>query len=548
MSSASPSPPKGIKIPTPLSDNPHNTSRSKKPNPNIPVTRIKQYIKKLQKKGKKHGPVNYLPYNTVLYVAYLAIMNKYQTKCMVTYNDIDYLRIYIDDEYYPENIKLLSVLDGIAKQIINCIKRGEKIICIPLMITHLRTFSNHINMLIYRPDQNTIERFEPQWTPIDITPIELVEINKRVDRIVKNIFEVHMRLYLDKYTPVYHSPEFICPNRYKGFQTIEESLFTEENKTAGFCAMWSLFVMELMFLNPDMKTTEVMEIAVNFMRQNPQYIKNVIRGYVIEIEKIVDVFMKEIDPQSNRFSFSDMNIVYEISNKEGEIKKHVSKFSKNNFNITKKEKKITKGGREKKPKKDNWEKFVIRYWRNKITDEITYKEPSYEEIPYNRVWKQYYDKSAKSFYWYNKDTGEATWILPQKPHNMEDNWEKHNVTYWKHKNTELVVYNDPCKLQKYYDEDTKSYYWYNPCTEETTWYNIPNEPSYNRKKLSPIVEADEKTPNSYYKNKINSQVMKGPPQEKLSNPKRYSIALKKIQQKIQQKTTKKQYKQYVYDR
>lgn len=349
MSSASPSPPKGIKIPTPLSDNPHNTSRSKKPNPNIPVTRIKQYIKKLQKKGKKHGPVNYLSYDFIIQIAYFTLMRKYQTKCMVTHKDYNFINLNIEEEYPIENLLLINEIDEIAFNIKNCIDRGEKIICIPLAITHRGEFGQHVNMLIYRPYQKTIERFEPQWIPPHMSTFQYFVNNNKVDKVIKELFEIHMRIHLDKFTPKYISPEFICPVDYKGFQTIEESFFTEENKTIGFCGMWSLFVMEMMFLNPDMSTSEVMDTSIKFTRSNPIYLKNIIRGYVVELEKLLNAYIKEIDPISSGFKFSDSDTIEYMFHKIPEIRRQIKEFvDKTQKKIQKKGGKTRKGIKHKK--------------------------------------------------------------------------------------------------------------------------------------------------------------------------------------------------------
>ena len=68
--------------------------------------------------------------------------------------------------------------------------------------------------------------------------------------------------------------------------------------------MWSLFVLELMFINPTKPTAEVIEEAFQISKEDPQYLRNVIRGYVVKTEKMLDDYIKKIDANDG-FKFTN---------------------------------------------------------------------------------------------------------------------------------------------------------------------------------------------------------------------------------------------------
>jgi hypothetical protein len=96
----------------------------------------------------------------------------------------------------------------------------------------------------------------------------------------------------------------------KGFQYLEPQIKGLEQEGGGFCNLWSLFFLELIFLNPNLSTKEVLQKALDISREDPQYLKNVIRGYVKKTEKTIDKFMKRIK-ETDGFNYKD----YRTSNK-----------------------------------------------------------------------------------------------------------------------------------------------------------------------------------------------------------------------------------------
>ena len=160
--------------------------------------------------------------------------------------------------------------------------------------------SGHSNMLIYRPDEKTIERFEPHGQGFKLGKDNQNDI---INEVLKIMFEKKMKPYLKKYTPKYIPPNEICPYK-KGFQALENEVTKLENEGGGYCNLWSVFFLELIFLNPNLSTGEVLKKALDITNQDPQYIKNLIRGYVKKTEKVVDTYIKRID-ETDGFSYED---------------------------------------------------------------------------------------------------------------------------------------------------------------------------------------------------------------------------------------------------
>jgi len=234
----------------------------------------------------------------------MELLIEYDAKCAILGNSdiINALSVnvgYKKGEKRKELEKYYKQAEGLSKDLLDCIERGVKLIAIPFNF-YIVGVGSHSNMLIYRPDKKTIERFEPHGK------IFLHNLNKSddfINSVLKTMFEKKMKPYLKKYTPKYIPANEVCPMS-KGFQSLENELKTMEKEGGGFCNLWSLFFLELMFLNPTLSTQEVLKKALVITKLEPQYIKNLIRGYVKKTEKVIDKFMKRIK-DTNGFNYID---------------------------------------------------------------------------------------------------------------------------------------------------------------------------------------------------------------------------------------------------
>jgi len=216
---------------------------------------------------------------------------QYEKKCAIITKDLKNLKINARNIKDNINTEFFNNAEQLSKDILDCIKRGEKIICIPLSLRFAKKGSGHANMLFFRPEEKIIERFEPHGEKVRAGNDK---DDENINTILKKMFEVVMKPYLKEYTPRYKPPSEICPGK-RGFQSLENEIESLKKEGGGFCNMWSLFIMELLFLNPTKTTEEVYKIAFEITKEDPQYIKDVIRGYVVKAEKQLDEYIKKID-------------------------------------------------------------------------------------------------------------------------------------------------------------------------------------------------------------------------------------------------------------
>lgn len=95
------------------------------------------------------------------------------------------------------------------------------------------------------------------------------------------------------------------------------------------------------------------------------------------------------------------------------------------------------------------------------TDYYSGAETDYSEYQGDSVWVEYWDESAQAKYWYNNETGEASWTKPDEVPGDEAAVPPANVPQ--------SARDFPDEWVSYIDEATNQEYWYNSKTGETSW-------------------------------------------------------------------------------
>jgi hypothetical protein len=135
----------------------------KEPNikePDKIVNRLEDKIKEFEKVGKENGAVIYDSGSFIQSIAYIALLLEYGAKCAIIDKDLNKIRIN-SKERSPMNMNFYKSANILGRDLLDCIKRGENMIAVPLRLNFGTSNMGHANMLIYRPLQGTIERFEP---------------------------------------------------------------------------------------------------------------------------------------------------------------------------------------------------------------------------------------------------------------------------------------------------------------------------------------------------------------------------------------------------
>jgi hypothetical protein len=266
------------------------------------INRIEEKVRALEELGAKKGAVSYDSSTIITDIAFVNLLKKYGGRCIV--NNImkgTGVDIGIDinnnpsktDMRFPIHIKLLG------EKLQDCIKRGVKLICVPLSLQFGTSKTGHANMLVYRPFKRVVERFEPHGRAFGNSMVDNASFNKQL----RQLWEEDLKPYIGDVR--FREPDEICPNP-RGFQSLEGQLRGLASEGGGFCSMWSFFLAEMTFINPEKSTKEIIDEVFEITAKDPAYLKSVIRGYVVEVEQGLDELLKVMGKTG--FSFGGKGI------------------------------------------------------------------------------------------------------------------------------------------------------------------------------------------------------------------------------------------------
>ena len=272
------------------------------------VLKVEEKIQKLREEGEKHGlGVDYEPSSIIGTLLYLHLLEKYSNNCAVITTDTAKIGRYLHAGIAYEGIPLRTdwkeypdhIVRYIGETIKGCIDRGIDLILIPLDVAFynnrgkLQPFG-HANVLVLRPLQRVAERYEPHGAEYGNSE----QTDKIFNKALQKLVEEQLTQYIGKYK--FRTPEDICPNS-KGFQSFEGQFERLKKEGGGFCLMWSIFLMELVLMNPDYTTKQIIDEAFRITQKEPKALKEVIRGYVVECEKVLDQLLKNVANEDFKF-------------------------------------------------------------------------------------------------------------------------------------------------------------------------------------------------------------------------------------------------------
>jgi hypothetical protein len=243
---------------------------------------------------------------------YLYLFRKYKAKCIVFKDEgTPTLGLVLRIENALTERELATQTD-IAEQIAKCVKRGEKIVIIPLSL--MLNNGGHANVLIYRKNTNMIERFDPQWMNISNPHTGMLEsqVENKMNRFITILNAEFEKVGLPSTVTLKQSND-VCPHIY-GFQTLEEFVqdtVLDNGKTesgSGYCLAWCMFFTELCLRNPTVSSDVIFDVIYDKLNVPPTKLKateakkaglkfkNIIRGYSHfiseKIEKYFSILFK----------------------------------------------------------------------------------------------------------------------------------------------------------------------------------------------------------------------------------------------------------------
>ena len=267
------------------------------------VNRIEEKIKELEALGAKKGAVSYDASTFITDIAFVNLLKKYGGKCLVNNimktSGVD-IGIDINNNASNSQIRFEVHYKRLGEALQDCIKRGVKLICIPLGLKFGSSKTGHANMLVYRPFKRLVERFEPHGRAFGNSMVDNASFNKQL----RQLWEKDLTPYIGEVR--FREPDEICPNP-RGFQSLEGQLRGLTSEGGGFCSMWSFFLAEMAFINPDKSTKEIIDEVFDITAKDPAYLKSVIRGYVVEVERGLDELLKTMGKSGFSFGGRGMN-------------------------------------------------------------------------------------------------------------------------------------------------------------------------------------------------------------------------------------------------
>ena len=232
----------------------------------------------------------------------------------------DKVVVFSRGEYEPgEEKQNKKRLKDVAKQVVDCIhnKQGSgsgpegRQVIIPIRIANANEPGfMHMNMLIFREKDWTLEHYEPHgktnlfehWnTKEGIQKIE------HVDRLLKSVFQeltalINAKLHRRKAhksrgdVRLQMSAE-ICPS-HKGFQALHKK--DPEFEKMGLCAVWALFIAEFSAMYPGLSLRQIQsgiykKMQEYDMRMAGEFLMNIIKGYVLHIVESTRIYATFFD-------------------------------------------------------------------------------------------------------------------------------------------------------------------------------------------------------------------------------------------------------------
>jgi ankyrin repeat protein len=182
----------------------------------------------------------------------------------------------------------LYLVENFYEKIKDCIEKKVEFIIIPLGIE--LSNGSHANYIIYDVKNKTVERFEPHGAS---TPPGLNYSPKILDELLESRFKL-----IDEDIK-YYAPQDYLPKI--GFQLMD--IFENNKKKigdpGGFCALWSIWYVDMRLKYKDIDCRELVKILIRSIKNQNVSVKNMIRNYAKNIIDIRDDILTKVNMDIN---------------------------------------------------------------------------------------------------------------------------------------------------------------------------------------------------------------------------------------------------------
>lgn len=281
------------------------------------VVDIETIISRFSDIGKNvtNSLTDFYPNNVISDIAFLYVCNKYNKKSIIITTFSSGLKktkyssgsasrsfTYIGMDVNIPDIRSIEYKNGIfmnvfgneidldefVEKLSNVIQKyNEDAICIPFTFHKRSGNIDHANLLIYRPREKILEWFEPHG-----------QINKMKDKIYTYLQKGLIRLInLPIFKELIGSSHLV-----ETHILVNESKYGTkalQGKNGGpTCALWCILISEMVFLNPQLSTPEIIRDMFDLTQGQRESINNIMKGYILEIEKELTKYLDEFNMKS----------------------------------------------------------------------------------------------------------------------------------------------------------------------------------------------------------------------------------------------------------
>lgn len=229
--------------------------------------------------------------NLDLLFGMIYIFSKYDSGCLPMNVDIKAKKFDLFNELginwtcAKNGQRKLTIPTGIVKNFFKCRARSDvRYIFILLTLVSQEGCSKrkrdnndwHANLLIYDTKSKMMERFEPNGCIVERDRTtsgkkwfwyDVKEFDKKMEVVARDLFNAE-----------YDSARINCP--LVGLQKAQDneniSIWSDPD---GFCAAWTLFIIQLRLKNPDKNLNEIQLLAIKKIKKSPRELTTFIRSF-----------------------------------------------------------------------------------------------------------------------------------------------------------------------------------------------------------------------------------------------------------------------------
>jgi hypothetical protein len=288
-------------------------------------------LERYNKKGEDFSSrgIDFAPITILAGISNLYLIKKYGTNCfMYGINSrigefihggfiINFLSGQIDSPITAEFLSEFITKNLIQIQnFLNCVKKGvNPVIIIPLALI-FSDGGHHANMLIYKRDLNTFEHFEPHGSSFSLDSSYGDKIKTILESLVNKINELNNTPSTLFSNSLPNNISLVPSNevciRDRGLQAIQQELELFEIERGQYCQMWSLLFAELALLNPTISSKDILDQIFILLdsKNGPDFLSNVIRGYVSMLGEGISMYLSEY--VNNSFTIENMSYIFTL--------------------------------------------------------------------------------------------------------------------------------------------------------------------------------------------------------------------------------------------